>query len=1161
METESQLAPPVVAVMVVHDPGEWFDETVRSIAAQDYPNLRTLFLVAADSDDERDEISDRIRASIPGAFVRPVAGNPGFGPAANDVLRLVEGDNGFFLLCHDDVALAPDVVRLLVAELFRSNAGVVGPKLVEWDQPRMLQHVGLGLDRFGEIDPVVDPGEADQEQHDAVRDVFVLPSACFLIRADLFRTLGGFDPSIPFHGDDIDLCWRAHLTGARVIVAPDARVRHLEALTERRPDLPHGTLRARHRMRSVATLTGGSRLIGRSIQMILLTIVELLVGLFTGRFGEALASVRALGGLIPRTGSIVARRRAIRSQRVVPEREVLGLQDRGSSRLTSYLRGKDTETYVGADTTIRRWREATFGPLLAWSLVILAILVGSRDFIQGRVPAVGDFLPFPESPSSLWDEYRGSFDGRGFGATAALPTAYPILAIASVLALFNMGLLLTMSVIGSYLVGALGAWRLGTVFPMNRARIACMVVYAGTPLVPGLLSRGDWSALVWFAALPWLVHLLRRTAGLETADPDADVLDLADGVAQVSARHRVRAMAFLTLTLATATAFVPVVVVLWVAVGLMLAVGTVLAGSSFRVALWFVLSTALSAGSALLLNLPWALEWSWDRVIGAAGAPTTGRGLLDISTLAPTSDRFAVLAIALYLPLLAAVAISRAWRLTWSVRAGVLVAGFGAVAVLSERGSIDTELPSTAMLSVPIALGLALSAAAIAGGFGSDVLQRGFGWRQPIALLANVAIIVGLVPATLAIGHGAWHTPSTTMVSLLEAQLPADPAAGDYRVLYLGDPRVIPVVNDEYVDGIAFGVADAGDFDFTDRFVVPDTAADDAVRRALGLIADGSTLRAGRILAPLGIRYVVVPKTDGVTSTVDDPIPLPVGLVASLQNQLDLGSVYGPPTLEIFVNQSWIPVGSQLTGATAAASRLAGEDALARADLSEAVPSMVGANVGAPTGVNQVVPGALHVAVPFDERISLTVDGVALAPRPSFGVSTAFDIETAGDGVLTYEDDATRGLWRVGQVVLWLAVLVLAAGARSPFGRRRSGELHDETLIDLTDEPIVATSVAGEVLGAPEWAGEWPPDDAVDDATPSTTPSTTPTRAPVVAAASTASRLDGDAVFDEPVRNVDDDEIDLASLVASVDDDDDHHDEDHHDDDHDGDDDRTEGTR
>ena len=783
-------------------------------------------------------------------------------------------------------------------------------------------------------------------------------------------------------------------------------------------------------MRAVAVLTGGSRLLGRSIQMVLLTIVELVVGLFTGRFGEALSSARALGGLIPRSASILARRRAIRGQRVVPEREVLGLQDRGSSRLTSYLRGKDTETFVGADATVRRWREASFGPVLAWLCVVIAIVVGSREFIRNGVPPVGEFLGFPESPGDIWATYRGSFDARGLGTTAALPTGYAVLAVSSVLTLFRMALLQTLSIVGLYLVGAVGAWRLATVFPMNRARIAGMVVYVGSPLVPGLLSRGDFSALVWFAALPWLVHLLRRAAGIETADPDADVLDLADGVAPVGLRHRARALAYLTLVLATAAAFVPVVVPLWVAVGVLFSVATLLARGSWRVALWSAAATAISAVAAFVLNMPWSLDWTWDGIVGPQALRPTGRSVVEISTLAPTGDRFATLVLALYVPMLAAVAISRAWRLTWAIRAGALIVGFSALAVFAERGSIGFPIPATPMLAAPIALGMALSAAAIAGGFGSDVLRRGFGWRQPIGLLANACIIIGLIPAVLAIGNGAWHTPETPMVRLLETQMPLEPSVGDYRVLYIGDPDVIPVVDGEYSDGIAYGVTDAGDFDFTDRFLHAPSLGDDAIERALELIADGSTLRAGRLLAPLGVRYVVVPKTDGVVSTVDDPVPLPSGLVPALQNQLDLGSVYGPPTLEIFANQAWFAAGAQLTGATADASRLAGEESLARSDLTQAVPSMVGADLGAPEGVNEVAPGVLHIAVPYDERIVLTVDGTSVPSRPGFGVTTAFDVTRNGTGVLGYDDDPNRAWWRVAQMILWLAVLVIAAGTR-----------------------------------------------------------------------------------------------------------------------------------
>ncbi|MBI5087890.1 MAG: glycosyltransferase, partial [Actinobacteria bacterium] len=367
MEPAGQLAPPVVAVMVVHEPGEWFDQTLAGLATQEYANLKILVLVVGDAGD----LPDRIRAALPRAFVRAVDGNPGFGPAANEVLRLVEGENGFFCFLHDDVAMDPDAIRLLVEELYRSNAGIVGPKLVEWDRPGVLQHVGFGVDRYGETDPIVEPGETDQEQHDAVRDVFALPSACMLVRADLFRTLGGFDPDVSFHGEDVDLCWRAHHSGARVVVVPSARARHLESLPERRPDLPHETLRARHRMRMVATLSGARRLPLLSIELTLVTLAQFVVGLFSGHAARGWAGLRALVGLVPRTPRLLARRRSLSAGRLVPDREVIGLQMRGSARVTAHLRARDARP----DSTRsgnKAWRERSgASAALGWCCLLL----------------------------------------------------------------------------------------------------------------------------------------------------------------------------------------------------------------------------------------------------------------------------------------------------------------------------------------------------------------------------------------------------------------------------------------------------------------------------------------------------------------------------------------------------------------------------------------------------------------------------------------------------------------------------------------------------------------------------------------------------------------------------------------------------------------------
>jgi hypothetical protein len=388
------------------------------------------------------------------------------------------------------------------------------------------------------------------------------------------------------------------------------------------------------------------------------------------------------------------------------------------------------------------------------------------------------------------------------------------------------------------------------------------------------------------------------------------------------------------------------------------------------------------------------------------------------------------------------------------------------------------------------------------------------------------------------------------MTTFLSSQLPLDPQAGDYRVLYVGDPRVLPVPGREYAPGIAFAVVDAGDFDFTDRFTVPHTPADDAVQQALQLVAEGSTLRAGRLLAPHGIRYVVVPETDGVNSTAENPIPVPEGLVPALQNQLDIGSVPGPPAIEVFVNEAWIPVGAQLTGATAEASKLAGADALVRADLSNAEPAMIGADAW-PATTGDVVPGVLHLAIPYDPRLHLAVDGENLASRPSFGVETAFDVAAPGSAVLSYERDASRSLWLAVQAVLWIAVLAVGVGSQASFVRRRSATVYDETLIDLTGAPPLAVGVAGEVLGVPVWEEdeEFDDDDAPEVDEPIVLPSghealtPSPGGRPTPAAAPRppvppAPRPRRDTTPPSGIPRVapaGPDELDLAGLVASVD--------------------------
>ncbi len=210
-----------------------------------------------------------------------------------------------------------------------------------------------------------------------------------------------------------------------------------------------------------------------------------------------------------------------------------------------------------------------------------------------------------------------------------------------------------------------------------------------------------------------------------------------------------------------------------------------------------------------------------------------------------------------------------------------------------------------------------------------------------------------------------------------------------------------------------------------------------------------------------------------MTSTTDDPIPVADGLSSSLDDQLDLATVSGGfPTLEIYENSAWLPTTSLLSGATAEASTTAGIEALLRANLTEAVPIMAGADQFEPS-VADVTPGVVQLGVPFDEHWTLSLDGDPVEARRSFGISTAFDVATAGRAELRYDSPSSRSLLIAMQVLLWVAAIFIALKIRVPRGRRINTYSSDETLIVLRHDPLDA-AVAAAPRGRRWWRTRHP---------------------------------------------------------------------------------------
>ena len=1043
------VAPPVVASMVVYQPGPWFVESLQALAAQTYPQLQTLFLVVGTHDGDGEgidtDLTELIHSVLPQAVVRHIEGNPGFGLVSNEVARLVDGEGGFFCLLHDDVALEPEAIERLIEETYRSNAGLVGPKLVEWDDPTILQSVGLNVDRIGEVEPLIGDNEKDQEQHDSVRDVFALSSACLLIRSDLFRELGGFNRQIDFFGEELDLCWRAHLSGARVLIVPAAKARHRNGIDSRATNVERTSAQARNRVRTVVTLSGGLQLPFVMLQMLVASVVQVVAGIFGGGFTAALASLRASLAVIIDLPYVLRRRSEVRPLRLVAASEIHDLQVSGSARFSSFVRRRSRRIQQASlaqkdrKDAVKHQRFVTN----VFIAIIAFVLLGSRSFVLHGVSRIGEFLPMravSESPRALVTSFVSGWTQGGFGSAGSNSSGYVLMALAGAISFGRTGALQTALIIGTVFVGAFGMWKVPTGYFSLRARAIGMAMYVAVPLPYVALSKGRLSDLLVYAALPWVLRLfVRAELGLRGA-------------------KQTQLLATAVLFAAVVFAFVPtfLAIVVWVAIAWI--IGGFIAQANLRQAIAVGRIVVALVVGALVLNAPWVSQFAnaqWmDHFIGNQAASVQRVGFTQLARFDGGLLRFGVIALGLYIPVFVSVVVTRSNTFIWATRSLSLVVLTGMLIVAIDANVVNIAAPSFGQLSAIVACGLALGAGALASFVFDDELTLAYRWWKPVVACAVVASFLGALPAvSMAVG-GSWNQ-SKTAIADLYTQMQDNPPEGDYNVVYVGRSEVLPVSSLRVSDEVAFAVADDGELTMRDRWVKPNDLSSN-VESALHAIIWRETVRGGRLLAPLAVRYVVVPQIDGGESTIEKPLPLPEGLLAALSTQLDFRRVYRASDLVIYENMAWVPSLSILDDNSSALSKQAGDEVLLSSELKSTMPI---ARVGDVASVaTEVGASTVHLAVPFSNQLRLDVAGADVQPRVAFGGTTAFDVSDGGPATLKYNTPISQYLFIVVQSLLWLLVMV----AVFDIGRiqRRISQARNREVIVVGDQVSPALSFA-----------------------------------------------------------------------------------------------------
>lgn len=156
--------------------------------------------------------------------------------------RLVFLDNDVALRCRDWLA---GLTRALESD---PRAAVVCPKLLYPFPPHAIQCAGAAVTRGGRVVFLGRGEPGDDPRFNARREVQWAISACWMMRAEVFRESGGFDEAFnPVQFEDTDLCYRLRGKGWKVLYEPAVELYHYESTTTAgTAALPNTALVVRH---------------------------------------------------------------------------------------------------------------------------------------------------------------------------------------------------------------------------------------------------------------------------------------------------------------------------------------------------------------------------------------------------------------------------------------------------------------------------------------------------------------------------------------------------------------------------------------------------------------------------------------------------------------------------------------------------------------------------------------------------------------------------------------------------------------------------------------------------------------------------------------------------------------------------------------------------
>lgn len=525
------MKPSVVAVVISHDEPDYLSVTLDSLKKQTLA-VDQILVIDTSTNSNCVEIARSYGVS-------QIEQLPASTTLANSVAFAVKNISANFVeqpawlwLLHDDSAPEASALQNLLQAVEASpSVAQAGPKLVDWNDSRVVNQLGLTLTPLGDLFSIVS-GELDQSQHDDADDVLAIGTAASLIRFDVLKQLGGFDTSAPELAVDFDFSIRARMAGHRVIVVPSAKVAH--ASLSMKGARPRGWLD-----------TTPKAALRRSAIHLRLAYAPIAVALLFWLFLPLLGLVRAVGRIAAKRpdriwaeisaalwgfftiGRRLSSRAAIAKTSVLKFSKLRALraswqQVRSSNRAALEREQSEATLAAFARGEFEVEQSSSSVGFVASGALWIATALAAVSFIYwpaGNAASGGGLLPLSDSWLTLFSRAGASFQPIGLGYFAPSDPFVWVLTMLGSLTFWAPSLSLAILLLLAKSIAFAGAWRVtAMVTDSTLVRNAAALVFAFWPALALAQEQARIPAVIAIVTLPWLVFSVARAAGIGKAN-------------------------------------------------------------------------------------------------------------------------------------------------------------------------------------------------------------------------------------------------------------------------------------------------------------------------------------------------------------------------------------------------------------------------------------------------------------------------------------------------------------------------------------------------------------------------------------------------------------------------------------------------------------------